>query len=159
MKKKTYKKHNELLERELTSLEKSLMNALHARLGQIQSGQSSWSSEFMDKVSNSELNELAARIAESDSTKIDEIENALRRLREGNYGICRDCGKSISKKRLKARPFATLCIICKTNAEKAASERGSRKRGQISYPPSDLYDSENSDTELDFHDSIRGDKF
>jgi DnaK suppressor protein len=47
-----------------------------------------------------------------------ELIDALKRIDEGIYGICEDCGKAISEKRLQAAPAATLCIECKAEAEK-----------------------------------------
>jgi DnaK suppressor protein len=43
---------------------------------------------------------------------------ALKRIDEGVYGICEDCGKPISEKRLLAAPAATQCIECKAESEK-----------------------------------------
>jgi len=43
---------------------------------------------------------------------------ALRRIDEGVYGICEDCGKPISEKRLLVAPAATQCIECKAESEK-----------------------------------------
>lgn len=40
------------------------------------------------------------------------IEAALRRIDEGEYGYCADCGEEISDKRLEADPSATHCINC-----------------------------------------------
>jgi RNA polymerase-binding protein DksA len=44
--------------------------------------------------------------------RIDEIEEAIERLDEGMYGICRSCGKPIDPGRLQALPRADLCIKC-----------------------------------------------
>ncbi|MHB8881160.1 MAG: TraR/DksA family transcriptional regulator [Thermodesulfovibrionales bacterium] len=46
-----------------------------------------------------------------------EIDEALRKIREGTYGICEECGEEISEKRLSVMPAATLCISCKENKE------------------------------------------
>lgn len=46
-----------------------------------------------------------------------QIEEALVRLREGNYGLCADCGVEISEKRLKALPFARRCVACQEKVE------------------------------------------
>ena len=46
------------------------------------------------------------------------IESALARLREGNYGVCLRCGRSIPRERLEAIPYATLCIACKSADER-----------------------------------------
>lgn len=45
------------------------------------------------------------------------VEEALIRLREGTYGICAECGVEISEKRLRALPFAKLCVECQSRAE------------------------------------------
>lgn len=44
-------------------------------------------------------------------------EEALRRMDEGSYGICANCGEEIPLERLEALPQATLCIRCKKEQE------------------------------------------
>lgn len=46
-----------------------------------------------------------------------DIDNALKRIEKGTYGICKYCGKSIGKRRLQARPVASACIDCKTKLQ------------------------------------------
>lgn len=46
-----------------------------------------------------------------------DIENALKRIADGTYGICKYCKKEIGKKRLLARPVANTCIGCKTKLQ------------------------------------------
>ena len=41
-------------------------------------------------------------------------EQALARIKQGDYGYCEVCGAEIGIRRLEARPTATLCIDCKT---------------------------------------------
>jgi DnaK suppressor protein len=43
-------------------------------------------------------------------------ERALRKLDEGTYGICDDCGEAISPSRLRALPEGVLCLKCASNA-------------------------------------------
>jgi DnaK suppressor protein len=43
---------------------------------------------------------------------IDEVDDALGRVRAGTYGRCESCGTQIAAARLEARPFATTCIDC-----------------------------------------------
>ncbi len=116
-----WKTQREQLEDQLTNLEKDLLEALQERLERARAVSADDPTEFMDMASDSEADELAARIAESDSAKVDEIEEALRRLREGDYGSCESCGEDIADKRLQARPFATLCIECKEEREKTGN--------------------------------------
>lgn len=51
---------------------------------------------------------------------LSDVEECLRKLNEGTYGICEDCGEEISEKRLYVIPTATLCIDCKEQREKMA---------------------------------------
>jgi DnaK suppressor protein len=44
--------------------------------------------------------------------EIQRIEQTLKRISEGTYGICTHCGEDIDPKRLKALPTATRCISC-----------------------------------------------
>ena len=45
---------------------------------------------------------------------VDEIDAALAKIANGTYGVCEQCGNSIPKERLKAIPFAALCVTCKS---------------------------------------------
>lgn len=53
-----------------------------------------------------------------DAKRLTSIENALKRISEGRYGICLKCGKKIPEERLRAMPSAVLCIECKNAEEK-----------------------------------------
>jgi DnaK suppressor protein len=46
-----------------------------------------------------------------------DIDETLRKIDEGTYGTCEECGEPISEKRLQVMPTATLCISCKENKE------------------------------------------
>jgi len=46
------------------------------------------------------------------------IEEALKRIEDGTFGICEVCEKPVSGKRLEAVPYATLCIQCQSEQEK-----------------------------------------
>ncbi|MGB9734886.1 MAG: RNA polymerase-binding protein DksA [bacterium] len=45
------------------------------------------------------------------------IDEALKRIKDGTYGICEICGEEISEERLRYRPVTTQCIRCKTEQE------------------------------------------
>ena len=45
--------------------------------------------------------------------RIEEIDEALRRVEEGKYGICTKCGKEISERVLDVAPESALCEECK----------------------------------------------
>jgi DnaK suppressor protein len=45
---------------------------------------------------------------------VDEIDRALAKMDAGTYGVCERCGNPIPKARLKALPYASLCVSCKS---------------------------------------------
>ncbi|MPZ60677.1 MAG: hypothetical protein GEU93_05150, partial [Propionibacteriales bacterium] len=47
-----------------------------------------------------------------------QVERALRRIDDGTYGDCENCGNPIGKLRLMAFPRATLCVSCKQRQER-----------------------------------------
>jgi len=49
--------------------------------------------------------------------RIHELETALKRLAETDYGICDECGDEIGVARLKANPSARLCVRCQSDLE------------------------------------------
>ena len=49
--------------------------------------------------------------------KLIQIEAALRRIEEDDYGICQECGEDIATARLEADPTALLCIECASARE------------------------------------------
>jgi DnaK suppressor protein len=50
------------------------------------------------------------QIATTERDMIRQIEEALRRIDDGTYGICLNCGKTIERRRLQVQPWAQLCI-------------------------------------------------
>lgn len=65
--------------------------------------------------------ELEFALLQMQGATLDEIDCALRRLNEGRYGFCYDCGTSISAIRLRALPFATRCRVCEQERETMAT--------------------------------------
>lgn len=47
------------------------------------------------------------------------VEEALRRIDLGSYGLCQNCGSTIDHARLETIPYAKLCIPCKARQERA----------------------------------------
>ncbi|HET6951813.1 MAG TPA: TraR/DksA C4-type zinc finger protein [Acidimicrobiales bacterium] len=45
---------------------------------------------------------------------IEQIDQAVAKIHAGTYGQCENCGTSIPKERLKALPYAALCVKCKS---------------------------------------------
>ena len=75
---------------------------------------SAYSVHMPDQGSDSIERELGFYLAEREEKYLAHLNEALNRIREGTFGICRTCNKAISKKRLEAVPNATECIECKS---------------------------------------------
>jgi len=64
--------------------------------------------------------ETHAGLIERADDSLRSIDDALDRFERGTYGICRGCGDEIPTERLRAMPFATLCIDCQAKTNRAA---------------------------------------
>ena len=62
--------------------------------------------------------EMELNIASSENERIRRIDEALERIEEGIYGKCLSCDSNINVERLKAIPYARLCIECARESEK-----------------------------------------
>ena len=80
------------------------------------------SGDIYDQASNERDRELLLLLGDREREKIRHIEEALTRLEEGEYGICEDCEEEIPLGRLKAMPFARLCVKCKADLEKLQAQ-------------------------------------
>jgi DnaK suppressor protein len=67
-----------------------------------------------DRASQESDIALELRNRDRERRLIKKVDEALARIREGEYGYCDNCGVEIGLRRLEARPTATLCIDCKT---------------------------------------------
>jgi len=61
--------------------------------------------------------ELDYSLEENSEHVLTEIDAALKRIDDGTYGQCTNCGTQIPEERLEARPYATLCIECQRQRE------------------------------------------
>lgn len=63
--------------------------------------------------------ELEFTLDARESAEIAAIDAALKRIEDGTYGICIDCGKDIAPARLKAAPESERCIDCQSRLEQS----------------------------------------
>ena len=61
--------------------------------------------------------EIDYTLEENSGQVLLEIDDALKKIEAGTYGICANCGKEIAPERLEAHPWASLCIDCARQAE------------------------------------------
>jgi RNA polymerase-binding protein DksA len=92
-------KREELIER-LDKIESSKIREEPLEADSSEQAQEIVNHEVVDALDNMEGEEL------------DKINQALSRIDNGSFGLCMECGESISEARLKAVPFACVCINC-----------------------------------------------
>ena len=78
---------------------------------------SGYSFHMADMASDSYDRELSLNIASEEQETVYEIDDALKRIKEGKFGKCVSCEKKIPQKRLNAVHYAKYCIQCKSKEE------------------------------------------
>jgi DnaK suppressor protein len=75
------------------------------------------SNHMADQGTDEYQYEATIQFASSEGRYLYHIEQALARIEDGTYGKCESCGGAINLERLKALPYARLCIDCKEKEE------------------------------------------
>jgi RNA polymerase-binding transcription factor len=68
--------------------------------------------DLADKASTSYTKEFLYSLSNSERSVLQQVELALSRIAEGEFGTCEECGEPIQKKRLDAVPWARYCLSC-----------------------------------------------
>ena len=97
----------------------ALRNALAGDLSLLKELRAQAAGDVIDAALDSAQDEISSQLAEVESRELARIENALERMRSGNYGVCEGCGIKIPLARLNALPYATSCIECQREAERS----------------------------------------
>jgi DnaK suppressor protein len=74
-------------------------------------------SDSVDVAFDTGSEEIATQLAELEARELNQIERALARMKQGNYGVCELCQKKIPVARLNALPYSTTCIECQREME------------------------------------------
>ena len=120
MAKNTRKAFIEKMKEVLIKRRDALRKALAGDLSLLKELQSS--GDEIDQALDAAQDELSSRMAEVESRELAQIENALERIRSGQYGKCEITGKTIPQARLTALPYATLCIEAQREVERLKAE-------------------------------------
>ena len=78
----------------------------------------------MDLAASEYLQSFTFRLRGRERFFLDKIDQGLKRIEDGSFGICESCEEPISIKRLEARPETTLCIRCKEDQERVERDFG-----------------------------------
>jgi len=75
------------------------------------------SADELDEVDRACERDIAVHNLDRESQILRHVRRALRRIDDGDFGICTNCGQEISRRRLGAVPWAELCLACQQRAE------------------------------------------
>ncbi|HIJ82553.1 MAG TPA: TraR/DksA family transcriptional regulator [Desulfuromonadales bacterium] len=78
--------------------------------------------DIYDQASSERDRELGLLLGDREREKLHNIEEALLRINDGDYGICEECDEDIPRGRLKAMPFTRHCVKCKSDLEKQQAQ-------------------------------------
>ncbi|HET9322533.1 MAG TPA: TraR/DksA C4-type zinc finger protein [Gaiellaceae bacterium] len=100
----------------LDNLQRENSRSLEEETGELVSG--SADQHLADTATETVEREIGSTLEEHDERLLVAIDDALRRIEDGIYGKCVNCGAPIPEERLEAMPWATLCIDCKRREER-----------------------------------------
>lgn len=107
----------EELRRILTERRREAEARYRQALQEQQSGEAAGDSEGVHGWKASREGGASVALLESLDQTLRQIDAALARLSTGQYGLCAACGDPIPIERLRALPFATLCVPCQSERE------------------------------------------
>src|SRR5215471_19541129 len=118
MTKKEMEKYRRLLEDKKNSLSAEIAKTRDAEEETTEES----TQDIADKAVSSYTREFLYSLSDSDRGTLMQIDQALDRIDEGNYGFCQNCAQPMSEKRLNAVPWAPHCVDCQELAEKGLLE-------------------------------------
>ncbi len=102
----------------LDARKEQIQNNINSALRDMQDLQKTDLSDEADHASVSSDRLTKHAINKQQALELREIEYAKNKIRDGRYGICEMCEENISFQRLKVKPHAKYCIVCREIVEK-----------------------------------------
>ncbi|MBX7071978.1 MAG: TraR/DksA family transcriptional regulator [Pirellulales bacterium] len=126
----------------------ALRRALAGDLSSLHKLDAQSSGDMLDAALDQAQDEINSQLAEVESRELSQIEKALERMKAGQYGVCEVCASKIKLERLKALPYATMCIECQRESE---LNGGGYTSDRFSFPEVDYNDRDTTinDIEID----------
>lgn len=109
------KRELEKMKRVLLERRQNLINSLSYLT--LQGKKSEKKGDSSDLAATSRDEELNLLLSDHERQELKVIDDALKHIEEGTYGLCEECGGRISFKRLEALPFAKYCVDCQAERE------------------------------------------
>jgi DnaK suppressor protein len=109
------------LQGDMTQMENNALNEDHSRT-------TSTPTDLAELGTGNFDQDLTLSLLGSEKDAIEQIDGALKRIEEGRFGQCEECGVKIPKPRLEAIPYAALCVKCASEEEDVPLGRTSQHR-------------------------------
>jgi DnaK suppressor protein len=135
-------RYNEL-KKMLEERRRELLNAVQGKMRDVRA-EGSKERDVLDQGESSEVDiqeDIEFALIQMKSETLNKVDAALRRLEDGSYGDCFECGEEIAEARLRALPFAVRCKDCEEARETA--ERRERVQAQKRGSSALFYDMQN----------------
>jgi len=104
--------------KDLLTLREELLQDIGQNLKTARSAPEREVGDFYDDVDLEKDRQMLHLLNERERTKLNDIDDAIEKIRDGTYGTCEECGEEINKKRLKIIPFARYCVKCQADIER-----------------------------------------
>ncbi len=88
-------------------------------LGRAEAAADARETESDDSAKADSERDMSIALEERGSAELIAIDEALKRVADGSYGLCLDCGVNIPTARLHASPTAQRCVVCQEKTEQA----------------------------------------
>jgi DnaK suppressor protein len=109
------------LRKMLEDRRRELMHAVQGKMRDVRA-EGNKERDVLDQGESSEVDiqeDIEFALIQMKAETLNKVDAALRRLEEGTYGNCFECGEEISEARLRALPFAVRCKDCEEARETA----------------------------------------
>jgi DnaK suppressor protein len=128
--------HHDELRQMLAARRRELIDQIQANLRDARSetaGSARYRVESGETTEVHPEDDLAFALIQLRGQVLNRIDEALRRLDEGTYGLCGECDDAIAAARLRALPFAVRCKDCEEMREHAEERQRvvSREQWQL----------------------------
>jgi len=105
------------LKAQLLARRSRLLRGIHSQLGALRQSREQGVSDTADIATDAQQDFESLRLAEFEVQELRKIEGAIRRIDSGTFDICEECDGPIGQERLRALPYATLCVRCQQRLE------------------------------------------
>jgi len=117
------KKFLETARENLLAMKQKLLSEIDSELRAEREGNKDEGMDTYDLASEERDREINFILSDRERVKLQQIDDALERIDDGNYGVCESCGLEIGEERLTAMPFSRLCRDCQQDQEREAKSQ------------------------------------